>query len=77
MTMAVQELGVSIDEFWMMTYGELKMRLKGARQRLRIQCGFAAVICQHIAAYSAAQAKGGNRIPSVKTIVDNMMGKED
>ena len=59
----------------MMTFRELEMRVRGQRKKFRLHCSFSALIAHHVAAYSMANTKG-SRAPSIKAIVNGMMGKE-
>lgn len=67
---ATQELNLSLDEFWMMTFRELKQRVRGHRLRSRMFCSFHAVVAQYVAA--SAMTKG--RPPSIKSIVNGLLG---
>lgn len=49
------------------------MRLKGQRIRFRIHCRMSAVVAQYVAASSM---KKGGRVPSISSIVDNVLGEE-
>ena len=75
--LALRELGLTSDVFWGMTFRELMLMLEGKRQRERLRCAYAALVCQYIAAYSGVEMKGGNRVPTIKSIVDKVLGEED